>query len=450
MSPSSLWIDEFRRLSQSAIENLNSDESLGLTLAAEDQDYVRFNRGRTRQTTHVSQQRITLDFRLRGRRLVLAFDRSGRMDDDRSRMAVMLERAREECGCLPEDPYLSAFENQGSSDSNHSGQLPSSGDVSALIFNTSKEMDLAGLYAGGVQVRASTNSAGTFHSYASQSFFLDYSLYTVNSDGENKAVKGLHAGNHFVESEWRCALEQSAAKLQPLRKKNMVIPRGHYRVYLAPQAIEALTGMLSWGALSHGAYRRGESALERLARGEQSLSPLFSLKENFALGLSPRFNAAGMMSPESLPLIEQGKLRSFLINERTAREYGITANGANASEGMRSPEITSGTLETADILKSLDTGLYLGNLHYLNWSERKTARLTGMTRYACFWVENGELIAPIQDLRFDESLYRIFGSELESIGQESLRLPETDSYEARALGGCKVPGMLLRDFRFTL
>ena len=156
------------------------------------------------------------------------------------------------------------------------------------------------------------------------------------------------------------------------------------------------------------------------------------------------------MSPESLPLIEQGKLQSFLINERTAREYGIAANGANAAEGMRSPEIRTGSLETADILKSLGTGLYLGNLHYLNWSERKTARLTGMTRYACFWVENGELVAPIQDLRFDESLYRIFGSELESIGQESLRLPETDSYEARALGGCKVPGMLLRDFRFTL
>jgi predicted Zn-dependent protease len=73
-----------------------------------------------------------------------------------------------------------------------------------------------------------------------------------------------------------------------------------------------------------------------------------------------------------------------------------------------------------------------------------------MTRYACFWVEDGEIIAPIKDLRFDESLYRIFGSELEAVTQHTLRLPETETYQERSLGGCQVPGMLIRDFLFTL
>ena len=31
------------------------------------------------------------------------------------------------------------------------------------------------------------------------------------------------------------------------------------------------------------------------------------------------------------------------------------------------------------------------NLHYLNWSDNIGGRITGMTRYACFWVENGEI-----------------------------------------------------------
>jgi len=73
-----------------------------------------------------------------------------------------------------------------------------------------------------------------------------------------------------------------------------------------------------------------------------------------------------------------------------------------------------------------------------------------MTRYACFWVENGEPVEPIRDLRFDESLYRIFGTELESLTRETHSIPATDTYHRRALGGRKIPGGLLRAFRFTL
>ena len=67
-----------------------------------------------------------------------------------------------------------------------------------------------------------------------------------------------------------------------------------------------------------------------------------------------------------------------------------------------------------------------------------------------FWVENGEPVEPIRDLRFDESLYRIFGTELESMTRETHIIPATDTYHRRSLGGRKIPGGLLRAFRFTL
>ena len=53
-------------------------------------------------------------------------------------------------------------------------------------------------------------------------------------------------------------------------------------------------------------------------------------------------------------------------------------------------------------MKKIDTGLYLGNLHYLNWSDNIGGRITGMTRYACFWVEDGEIVAPIENMRFEK------------------------------------------------
>ncbi len=73
-----------------------------------------------------------------------------------------------------------------------------------------------------------------------------------------------------------------------------------------------------------------------------------------------------------------------------------------------------------------------------------------MTRYACFWIERGEIVAPIRDLRFDESLYRMFGAELEAVTTSPVVMMETETYGQRSLGGSQVPGMLVRDFRFTL
>ena len=69
-----------------------------------------------------------------------------------------------------------------------------------------------------------------------------------------------------------------------------------------------------------------------------------------------------------------------------------------------------GGLGREAIFKELGTGIYLSNLHYLNWSDSFEGRITGMTRYACLWVENGRIIGPIETMRWDDSIYRLFGS----------------------------------------
>ena len=46
-------------------------------------------------------------------------------------------------------------------------------------------------------------------------------------------------------------------------------------------------------------------------------------------------------------------------------------------------------------------------------------RLTGMTRFATFWVEHGQIVAPVEAMRFDDSLYRLLGSELERLGAQA-------------------------------
>ena len=72
-----------------------------------------------------------------------------------------------------------------------------------------------------------------------------------------------------------------------------------------------------------------------------------------------------------------------------------------------------------------------------------------MTRYGCFWVEKGEIVSPIHDMRFDETLYNFWGNSLEDLGEQSELIPSTSSYGERSLGGISVPGMLVNDFSFT-
>jgi predicted Zn-dependent protease len=180
------------------------------------------------------------------------------------------------------------------------------------------------------------------------------------------------------------------------------------------------------------------------------LSPQLSLRENFHLGTVPRFNDLGEVAPEQVPIITEGQLTNTLVSSRTAKEYGVSSNAAVGSEGMRAAEMLPGQLAADDIISQLDTGLYLSNLHYLNWSDRNGGRITGMTRFACFWVERGEIRQPIKDLRFDESLYAFWGENLAAVTDFQALVPEVDTYEARSLGGAKVPGMLVQDFTFTL
>ena len=139
-----------------------------------------------------------------------------------------------------------------------------------------------------------------------------------------------------------------------------------------------------------------------------------------------------------------------MISPRSAREFNIDNNGANSSETPESLDMAAGNLNGDAILKTLDTGLLIGNLHYLNYSDRMACRMTGMTRFATFWVENGEIQAPLNVMRFDDSAYRLLGDNLLGLTKERDLILDSASYGERSTGSARLPGALVRDFALTL
>lgn len=436
----------FDRLVSGLLGELKSNEHLKLGLAGEQSQFVRFNDAKVRQTGYVSDGRLTLTLMQDQRNSAYSFPITGNWETDWQQAQTALIELRQEVAELPADPYLVLPEGEATSRDVNAGKLLAPEFAVEAVLPQVAGLDFTGIYAAGSLVRAYADSAGQKHWFATESFALDYSLFTA--DGQ--AVKGTFAGSEWEQPGYIAKLTESKQQLARLDRSPKPVPKGQYRTYLAPAAVSDLLSMFSRGGVSEAALQQGNSAFGALQRGEKQLSSVFNMTENFQRGLVPRFNNWGEVAPMQLPLIQSGKLVNTLINSRTAKEYGKVANGANGRESLRSPEISAGELPAAEILKTLDTGLYLSNLHYLNWSDRPNARVTGMTRYACFWVENGELIAPIENLRFDESLYRCFGDNLLALTQFQEFIPNVGTYENRSLGGDWVPGALVEAFTYTL
>jgi hypothetical protein len=53
-------------------------------------------------------------------------------------------------------------------------------------------------------------------------------------------------------------------------------------------------------------------------------------------------------------------------------------------------------------------------------------------------------------MRFDDSIYRMLGSELAGLSRTSEMLPDASTYGERSTSSARLPGALLKALRFTL
>ena len=73
-----------------------------------------------------------------------------------------------------------------------------------------------------------------------------------------------------------------------------------------------------------------------------------------------------------------------------------------------------------------------------------------MTRFGTFWVEGGRIVAPVNVLRFDDTIYRMLGENLIDLTRTQDMLLSTWTYGERSTASSRLPGALLTEMRFTL
>ena len=436
----------FSLLNQYIFSLLDKDETLITNIEGENSQFIRFNNSKVRQTGLIDDMSFSMILICNNRKTSLSMTLTGDVNQDKMIIVSFLEKMRNNIKSLPEDPYIVIPELSKPSSEKHKGKLLNSKNSVEYLLPIMQGVDLTGIWASGNIFSGNANSLGLEHWFETETFGLDYSLITPSK----KMVKACFAGTEWDQNEYESYIKDSKQKLELMHKNPVKINPGEYRTYIAPDGVSDLLSMLSWGGISESSIQQGDSSLIKLKKLESKLSPCFTLSEDFSNGMVPRFNGMGEVAPEKLPLIVAGTLKNTLVSSRTAKEYSVPTNYASSDEGLRAPIMNSGNLNESDVLKNIEKGVYLSNLHYLNWSDRIGGRITGMTRYACFWVENGEIVAPIENMRFDDTIYNIFGKNLEKSTNRLHLVPNTGTYDGRSLGGTYCPGIMLSSFSLTL
>ncbi len=438
-------MNHFKALVDWLKQAVTDQEHFHLGYADEASEFVRFNHAQVRQAGQVQQASLNLKLINDGRHADLGITLSGEAQLDRQRLADGLQQLRETLPLLPPDPYLLLNPDAWHNHNEQLRPLPELAQVLDDISRAADGVDLVGFYAAGPISRGFASSSGAFGWHRANSFNFDFSLFHANGE----AVKASYAGHTWNSAEFAARFQQAREQLAFLGRPLHTLAPGQYRAYLAPAALEEIISIITWGGFSAQAIASKGSSLQRLYAGDQSLSPLVTVDEQISGSLSQAFSTEGYPRKD-VTLINAGKAEDQLINSRSAAEYGLSTNGASSDESPSALQMAAGNLVQADILKQLGTGLYISNLWYLNYSDLPAARLTGMTRFATFWVENGEIKAPVSTMRFDDSVYSLLGSQLEALTTDRELLLSPSTYSQRNTASNLLPGALIKRLTLTL
>ena len=439
-------LEQFQHLADDVTALARADEMVLANFAGEDSDFVRLNRNRIRQSGSVRQGRLNLEL-IRGRRHASeSIPLSGQRQQDLAAARDVAGRLRAMLDDLPDDPYLLVSTDVRSGEQIGRNRLTPAEQVLDEILTRCEGRDLVGILAQGGIYRGFANSLGQRNWFSAHSFHFDWCFY-LQAD---KAVKNSYGGFAWDSDVFAGKVEQAGRQLEILARPPRTIPRGRYRAYLAPAALEDFVGALGYGGFGLKGQKTRTTSLLKMHEGQASLSPAVTICENTAEGMAPNFQAQGFVRPDRVTLVEAGRLADPLVSPRSAQEYGVATNGANGAEMPESLDMAAGSLPQDEVLQRLGEGLLVNNVWYLNYSDRPGCRITGMTRFATFWVEGGRIAAPIEVMRFDDTPYNLLGEGLVDLTREREFIPSSSTYGGRSTASARVPGALVEGMQFTL
>jgi predicted Zn-dependent protease len=383
-------------------------------------------------------ERLTLSVNVQyGRRSATATtnqldDRS--LDDVVSRAQRMAKLAPENPEAMPPLGKQKYIAMKGARDARTIGLTPAerAKAVGAVIrAGDAAKVQIAGFYEHASQMLALASSEGLRAFHAWSSCGLSCTARTADGTGSGwSSASSNRAGDLDAPALAKVAVDKAVTSARPRR-----IDPGRYTVVLEPAAVADLAGEL---ASQLGARRadEGRSFFARPGGGTRVGEMLFP--ETITLRSDPT-DAALTASPfdgEGVPLaparwIDKGKLTALTYGRYWAKKSNKAPTGS--PDGW----ILDGGKATRDeLIKGVKRGVLITRFWYIRSLDPQTILLTGLTRDGTFLIENGAIVAPVMNFRFNESPVQM--------------LTRCDALTpAVVAGGMRVPALRTHDFHLA-
>jgi PmbA protein len=241
----------------------------------------------------------------------------------------------------------------------------------------------------------------------------------------------------------RRASDKAVASQQPT-----ALAPGVYPVVLEPSATATLIGFLAWIGFAGRAYVEERSCFSGKA-GQQVAAPNISIWDD---GMDPRtlgapFDFEGVPR-HRVDLIKDGVFLDAVYDMRTANEAGVSSTGhALPSPNPEGPFplnlfMQTGDASPEDMIRGTDRGVLVTRFHYSNIVNPMESSITGMTRDGTFLIERGEVVGPVRNFRFTQSIIDALASTT-SIGREAELASEF------FFSASRVPALKVEEFGFS-
>ena len=141
--------NNFFSLGLKIFSSLKGHEELTISLVGEETNYLRFNKAKVRQSLHLVQGNINLNFTSQEKTCSWSIPFQQDLEQTLEKMTTALGQLRTEAASLPEDPFLVKIQNNGPYEKDHEGTLPPDDELVHSILSPGKDLDLVGIYSGG-------------------------------------------------------------------------------------------------------------------------------------------------------------------------------------------------------------------------------------------------------------------------------------------------------------
>jgi predicted Zn-dependent protease len=308
---------------------------------------------------------------------------------------------------------------------------------SAITLARTEQVFGAGYVEAGSDIRAMANSNGLFVRNAGS-----FGHLTVTARRQDGSWSGWGGGSDVRFG----ALDAAAIAGRAVGKAAhsaapLDLDPGQYTVILEPSAAGELLIYLLWSMHAREADE-GKSWLSAKGGGnrlgEQVFDPRVTLYSDPGETLAP----VPIYGEDGVPRERTVWVKDGVINAMAYSRYWAAKTGQQPRPGPSGMVMVGGPTPIEEMIRATKRGILVTRIWYQNMLDPRSLLVTGLTRDGNFLIEDGKVVGPVRNLRFNESLIAMLGN-IDAIG------PTQRIHGGDIGGSIAAPPLMVKTFNFA-